>query len=361
LVKILAVLVSISSTMNFGFLLPSLTKAILMSSRTLASVGRYIECLPRSCCTSRYIISPRTTRNTWARTLRSFLTKKGQSGMMTLSSIHLKSSSIMFLELYVLRISSVLRPALSVNTIIIYEGFLCSLPPAAPQHILPIESPWMTRPTFVVGVERTDMTSFDELVKAFHKTDVIEDSLGTCADKDLVVLRRRSAEDDARDLIRERWGTWSVHDVGRVVELVNCNGFGDANTRFSNLFLKNRSHVEKVGAERTREALLCLLDIDVGLEERVKCAQAIYGSTCRGMFSSLLYVTDPSSYSPWFKAILRNLRRFRLVEGPPLRTTLTDYGRYCRVLGGLEEEHSIPPQLTDYVLTTWTDVWERHR
>ena len=202
---------------------------------------------------------------------------------------------------------------------------------------------------------------FEEIIRVFHASDVLEDSLGTRVDKHLVLIRRKAAEEEARSILSRKWGTWSISDLSRVIELINCNGFGDANTRFSNLFLKNRSQVEKVGVDRTRDTLVCLLDTKSDLGDRIRGAQSIYGSSSQGMFSSLLYVLDPSIYSPRFRPIVANLHRYGLVEGSPLKTTMADYGRYCRIMNGLEEEYSIPPQLTDYLLTTWTGVWGKFR
>ena len=204
-------------------------------------------------------------------------------------------------------------------------------------------------------------SSFDEIIMVLHGSDVIEDSLGTCVDKKIVLMRRKSAEEEARSIMSRKWGIWSISDLTRVIELVNCNGFGDANTRFSNLFLKNRSHIVKVGVERTREARLFLLDPECDLKDRVRDAQSSYGSSSQGLFSSLLYVMDPTIYAPRFKPIIHNLQQFNLVSGPNLKTTMADYGRYCKILKGLESKYSIPPPLTDYVRTTWMGVWERYR
>ena len=205
------------------------------------------------------------------------------------------------------------------------------------------------------------MCEFDEVIEVFHGNDMIEDSIGTCVEKHLVRIRRETAENQARAILSRKWGTWSYMDLCDVIELVNCNGFGDTNMRFSSLFLRNRRNIERTGIDITREALLSLLDDEYDLGDRVKGAQRIYGSSAQGMFSSFLYIKDPSVYSPRFKRIVHNLNRFDLVSGPNLKTTMGDYRRYCEVMKGIEQSYEILPQLTDYVLTTWIDVWEKYR
>ncbi len=204
-------------------------------------------------------------------------------------------------------------------------------------------------------------SEFLEIVRAFHKSNVIEDSRGGRAEKAYIRDRRKAAEKQANSILQRKWGEWSYMDLGDIIENVNWNGFDGPNMRFSRQFLINLDRIEVVGIETTREALLCLLDDDRDLGDRVKEAQGTYGSDAPGMFSSILYIHDPLRYAPLFKPIVKNLNRFVLESRLPLKTSLADYGRYCSIMKEVENKYKIPPQLSDYVLSTWINVWEKYR
>ena len=51
---------------------------------------------------------------------------------------------------------------------------------------------------FTLGCEYMVRQSlFDEIIRVFHRSDVIEDSLGTYVDKHIVLMRREAAEEEA--------------------------------------------------------------------------------------------------------------------------------------------------------------------
>ena len=215
--------------------------------------------------------------------------------------------------------------------------------------------------TYNDGDLMADTSEFIDIIKTFHRTKVIEDSKGTKAEKDFVWGSRKAAEKQAFSVLTRKWGEWSDMDLTIIIENVNWNGFDDKNKRFSIHFLTNLDRIGFIGIEQTREALRILLDEEQDLDKRLNLAKATYGSDAKGMFSSILYIFNSSRYAPLFKPIVRNLVRFDQIEGEPLKDTLSDYGRYCSMMKSFEKKYRIPPQLSDYVLSTWINVWEKYR